>query len=82
MKQAFVKGTNIQIRSILEQLVGVAVISGFDEDGAPEYAGETEVCWDSQESVLRGEDRVFIGEDNLEYLESECEFREEDEEQA
>jgi hypothetical protein len=32
-----------------ETVLVTADINGFDQNGDPEYAGESEVCWDTQE---------------------------------
>jgi hypothetical protein len=34
----------------LETIPGVALLL-FDEDGSAEYQGETDVCWDGQQTV-------------------------------
>jgi hypothetical protein len=45
--------TGAEIKGTLEKLLGVALINGIDDNGLPEFAGETEVDWDSQETCTR-----------------------------
>jgi hypothetical protein len=64
-----------------DTLLATAMISGVARDASGkltiEYAGETDICYDSQETKTRNGQTVFIGSDGAEYLESECELIEE-----
>lgn len=48
-----------QAKGVLETVPGVALLL-FDESGDAQYAGETDVCWDSQSSVRDRSGRVTL----------------------
>ena len=72
----YVKGTDTLIKGTLDTIIGIALISDIEPDGAPVYIGETDVLWDSQESKTRDGETVWISEDGEEYLTSQIERRE------
>ena len=55
-----------------ERVYGAANILDFEEDGEPNYAGETDVDWDSQETVMCDGEPIYYDDDGDEYLRSEC----------
>lgn len=67
MAKQYLSPTGSEIIGTLERLIGRAEISGIQDDGTPKYAGETEVFWDDQTSVLRDGKRVFLDEDGAEW---------------
>lgn len=77
MKQAFVKDSDVQIVGIKQMTPGCAAISGFNDDGSPEYAGGTTMYWDNQKD-MPGPDggTIYICEDGEEHTAAEIEFRE------
>ena len=48
-----------QANGVLETISGIALLL-FDEDGTAQYAGETDVCWDSQTTVRDRYGRVTL----------------------
>ena len=48
-----------QAKGVLETIPGIAMLL-FDEDDVAQYAGETDVCWDSQTTVRDEESRVTL----------------------
>lgn len=78
MKQAYVKGTDVLIVGIKQQLYGMANISGFDYAGVPYFSGGTDINWDSQEDVPHpaGNGPVYMDDDGQEYSSAEIEFQE------
>jgi hypothetical protein len=71
----FVKGTNTEIIGTLETLSAVAYAHAIRDDGSPEYSGESRIHWDEQKTVLKDGERVWIGEDSMEYAQSQIEDR-------
>jgi hypothetical protein len=65
-----ITGTLEKVRGVAE-LSGVALIDGKYE---PEYCGNTDMDWDSQTSVLREGQVIYIDENGMEWLASECVF--------
>ena len=64
----FLSPTGSPIIGTLERLTGRAEISGIDpKTGEPEYAGDTELFWDSQETVERDGKAIFLDEDGEEW---------------
>ena len=43
-------------------ICATALIAGIGDNGEPEYEGESEVHWDTQESQLRDGKTLFIDE--------------------
>lgn len=81
----YVKNTQTELRGTLEVVHGVSVVAEPSDPSAPfeiEYAGETEMFWDDQKTVVvenalvdGREERVWIDEHGFEYLESSVEWR-------
>lgn len=73
--------TGVLVVSTLERVYGEALVmgaTGVDPETGLfdlEYAGETLIDWDSQESVLEGLERVFIDDDGEYWSESQLELR-------
>jgi hypothetical protein len=72
-----------QIVGTLEKVYGEALISYFEEASPDslEYAGETDIWWDSKQSITRktpsGESIVFLDEDRNEWLAGDLVLQEE-----
>lgn len=47
-------------RGTVERLTGVALLTEPDEEGRVEYAGQTDVWWDEQQSVTDKRGRVRV----------------------
>lgn len=60
--------TGSLIVGTLETIQGSAQITEITEAGDPVYAGDTEVFWDSQETVERDGQTVFLDEDGEEWV--------------
>ena len=73
----YVKGTDLEVIGTLEELRGVSYAFSLNDDGSPEYAGETRVWWDGQRTVMRDGQRVWVEEDSTEHLQSQIEERKE-----
>jgi len=73
----YVKGTDIQVVGTLETIQGVAIAFGLNEDGSPEYAGETKIWWDDQRTIIRDGERIWVDDAGTEYPQSQIESREE-----
>lgn len=58
-----------EITATLEVIPGIC--AGDYEDDEFMHAGETDVVWDGQETVVRAGQRVFLEDDGTEWLESE-----------
>lgn len=58
--------------AIEERLLGDAYISKA-EDGSFEYDGETEICWDSQETVISRRGLARVGCSNHHYWKTRLE---------
>jgi hypothetical protein len=71
----YVKGTNTEIVGTLETILGLAYASDINDIGHPIYDGETKVYWDSQKSVLKEGERIWLDEAGTEYLQSQIERR-------
>lgn len=50
-----------------DTILAVALISGIGEDGEPEYAGESDINWDSQETREREGKTLFVCADGEEW---------------
>ena len=61
-------------------ILATAMISGISEDGEPEYYGESEVNWDSQETRERDGKILFVCEDGEEWTFDQLKPGEPDEE--
>lgn len=62
------------LRGTLERIPGIALVDeneARDDDGDPNHAGDTDVIWDGQETVIRAGQRVWVDESGNEFLESE-----------
>jgi hypothetical protein len=68
-----------RITGSFERIYGVASIADFDADGEPNWEGGTDVDWDSQVTVTRNGERVWVDEDGDEYLDSETRLMTEEE---
>lgn len=83
------KITGLPIIGTSELILGTALIDlidyfYFDEEGKVtdiDYAGETEVCWDTQECIRRDGQRVFVDSNYNEVLESDIEPMPDEEEE-
>lgn len=52
-----------------EKMTGIGIINGINDDGTPEYAGTTEVNWDTQCSQYDGKGRLlYVDENNSEWV--------------
>ena len=78
--------TGAAITGTLEKVYGVAQIGETDWTRAPgtgllefEYGGYTEIDWNSQVSVLRDLERVFVDENGEDWLESEIVLEDDEE---
>lgn len=58
-----------------------AEIFGIEDDGTPEYAGETEVFWDEQKTLERDSRILFLDEDGDEWTFDQLTAESKDEEQ-
>lgn len=67
----FKSPTGSRIVGTLEKLSGVANVSGFNDDGSPIYAGGTDIDWNSQQSIKRGDSLVYVDEDGEEWARRE-----------
>lgn len=73
-----------EITGTYEKVFGEALIANFDvtrnADGTFDfaYAGGTEINWNSQVTVTRQGQRVFVDEDGGEWLENELVLREDE----
>jgi hypothetical protein len=64
----YVSPTGSLIVGTLERLAGKALLSGINpETGEPNYDGETEIFWDDQCTVYRGNKMVFLDENGAEW---------------
>lgn len=74
--------TGALIYGTLERMYGVAFVASFTKEEGGEikvkYSGESDVDLDSQETVLRDDQRIFVDVDGKEWLESEIQFRREE----
>lgn len=50
-----------------ERVYGIAPISEINDEGEPVYAGGTRIDWDSQETLTRDGQRIFVDEDGGEW---------------
>lgn len=55
----------------LEQLQAVAYFSEAESDGSVEHGGDTEISWDSQETVRRRGSTVLVCENGHEWSSKE-----------
>lgn len=55
------------IQGTLEQIPGVALISGIGDEGEPEYDGETKVWWDDQKTLTRDGKTIFVDDEGFEW---------------
>lgn len=78
MSKKMVSPDGTRITGSYERIYGVAQIIDFDDEGEPNYEGTTDVNWDSQETIMRHGERVFVDEDGDEYLEGQCKLVDED----
>jgi len=68
---------NTEIVGTLEKLTGRASISGISETGEPQWAGDTEVFWDEQQTVTNDKDQlIFLDEDGDQYTFDQLVFKE------
>ena len=81
VKQAYAPdGT--RIIGTLESIPGTALILGVDDDGTPEYLGETEVFWDGQQTCTGDQGQtIWIDENGYEWATCDLTYREEGNEQ-
>lgn len=68
-----------EITGTLERIYAIAKLSGVrltsSGDLEPEYCGDTEVLWDTQETETVEGEIIFVCEKGREWKESEIEFR-------
>lgn len=62
MKQ-YVSPDGLSIIGTLVLIKARADIEGINDDGTPEYDGNTEIWWDLQETVERNGSIVYLAED-------------------
>lgn len=67
MSKEYVSPTGKPILGTLEKLTARAEITGINDDGTPEYEGDTEVFWDSQETAELDGKVIFLDEDGYEW---------------
>lgn len=67
-RKVYLSPHGTEIVGTLETLRGVALISDINDNGEPEYAGETDIDWNSQQSVL-GPNRgyIYVCDNNMEW---------------
>lgn len=58
----YIKGTNTLLAGTLETLQGVAEVNAINPDGTLEYGGSTEVDWNSQRTLTRGQRMAWVEE--------------------
>ncbi|WP_028492625.1 hypothetical protein [Thioalkalivibrio sp. ALE19] len=63
-----IKGTDTVLVGTKEVLYGVAEVAGINEDGSIEYAGSTEIDWDSQVPVQAEGKKIWVTEDDQEVV--------------
>jgi len=65
--------TGYRIIGTVEKLECVALITGFNADGRPEWSGNTHVNWGEceQEPIICDGQRVFVDANGDQWLESE-----------
>lgn len=73
-----VSQNNTRITGSFDLVYCVAGIADFAEDGSPNWEGGSSVDWDSQRTVTRGGQEVYVDDDGEEYLRSECRLMTED----
>lgn len=56
-----------------------ACIAGFDENGDPDWTGDTDVCWDSQRTKERDGKELYVCEDGEEWTLDQCELIDDEE---
>ncbi len=78
----YVKGTKTEVVGTLEELRGVAYAFSLEVDGSPEYEGETKMWWDEQRTVMRDGERVWVEDDGTEHLQSQIEYRKENDDET
>lgn len=60
----YVSPTGFAIIGTLERITGVAHALDYDENGDPEYDGETTVWWDEQETAVDAKGRtIYVDEE-------------------
>lgn len=75
----YIKGTDIEVSGILEEVRGKAIVLGLGEDGTLEYAGQTDYFYDEQKPVLHTNGQpIWIDDNGVEYRGVEVEDRRED----
>ncbi len=47
-------------KGTLENLLGIARLSDIEPDGACEYAGDTEIIWDTQRTLGEGDKMMLV----------------------
>lgn len=58
----------VPIVGTLERVDALGRISGISDKGEPDFSGDTEVFWDTQTTVRRDGEIVFLDEDGGEWL--------------
>lgn len=51
-----------------DTIQALARATEFSENGEPEYTGDTEVFWDTQETITRDDHIVYLDDDGDEWL--------------
>lgn len=75
MRKAYAHGKEIELKGTVETITGIALATGLDAYGEPDYEGTTEIDWDSQTSRTVNDSRVWMDVNGIEYLESDIEWR-------
>lgn len=51
-----------------ERLTARANATEYSATGEPDYAGDTEVFWDEQKTVMRDGSMIYLDEDGMEWI--------------
>lgn len=66
-ERKWVSPTGSEIVGTSDSLLATALISDINEDGTPEYIGESEIHWDTQETETRDGKILFVDDDGEEW---------------
>ena len=78
----FLSPNGLPIVGTLETLKARAEATEYSATGEPEYSGETDVWWDEQKTVTKGNSLVYLDEDGYEWVFPDLVPEDEDEEAA
>lgn len=65
---------SIEMTATKEVVWGTCAFHSVDSNGEPEFGGYTEIDWNSQLTVRKGGQRIFLDADGEEHLESDLEL--------